>query len=958
MKAQKKVHNDSWRWFAIVFIGIAVILGLTAKSFGAENHYIEVLVDSNQGDSARFYIIDNTTGDSVTTGTMTEAARLGGTETVWKGNFSTTLYRPITIIGRVYDSVTVMARFSYEVDLSGKVAIDSLNLIIDSLYAIIDTLQNYDNWIATAAILANVRDTVNVALDTLQNQDNWILRPTTAGRTLDVNATGGASIDWAQIDNPTTTVGLSGTTVGTTTALTGKTGFALTDAQLALIADTVWQADTASSNNVAGSFGAVQTSALRSTVGNRTLDVTSTGAAGVDWANVENQGTTVDLAATTLFAVDVATTAGAISTNGISAGSFATDAISAGALSTAAVDEIWEYDSASVGTATSLGQTLKRTYSSQKDSTLQAIRDGSSGKNNFKATGFSTHSAADVWSSATRALTDKADFSLSNANIAVIVDSIYQADTASNNAVAASYGALLATPAYVQGAASGLTAGAVADAVWDELTTGHAVTGSFAGIVTDSLDAKVSTAGSVATIGDADMAAIADTLKNRGDTVFNTAFWHTLALHADSGTSTSEWSTTEVDSILNAIRDGSLGKNNFKATGFSSHTVDDIWSYAIRTLSSERWSSTEKDSILNAIRDGASGKNNFKASVSDIYNYFVSGSNEDQFKADVSGVSTFDASTDSVMIQDRGQIAAQVADSVLVDSSSYQGAGSSLTAADIWNTAFGTAFTAGSMGDSLTNSSYVQGSASGLSASEILDSIRAIAPADTGTGTVLAQIVRLLDTTVSSAGGNDGDYLLTLVVLDTSGTDTVLENAKVTFNNLAQTGVGDDELSDENGIIYKNLANGNYAVSFRKGGYGDITDTVVISSASKSDTLKVYNATTPGTPVTFSLRTIAPGQYASAIVKVNLVAVNDSNVFVGDSLISAANSWSLIDTTDSNGDLTVYLWSNAVLSGDSTYYQVIATNSTGRKNLIQYTNFHVPDSSAVVNFSDLTAWKP
>lgn len=43
------------------------------------------------------------------------------------------------------------------------------------------------------------------------------LRPTTAGRTLDVSAGGEAGVDWANIGSPTTTVNLSGTTVKTAT---------------------------------------------------------------------------------------------------------------------------------------------------------------------------------------------------------------------------------------------------------------------------------------------------------------------------------------------------------------------------------------------------------------------------------------------------------------------------------------------------------------------------------------------------------------------------------------------------------------------------------------------------------------------------------------------------------------------------------------------------------------------
>ena len=46
------------------------------------------------------------------------------------------------------------------------------------------------------------------------------LIPTVAGRTLDVSAGGEAGLDWANIGTPGSTVGLSATTVATTTALT------------------------------------------------------------------------------------------------------------------------------------------------------------------------------------------------------------------------------------------------------------------------------------------------------------------------------------------------------------------------------------------------------------------------------------------------------------------------------------------------------------------------------------------------------------------------------------------------------------------------------------------------------------------------------------------------------------------------------------------------------------------
>ena len=48
------------------------------------------------------------------------------------------------------------------------------------------------------------------------------LRPTTAGQTLDVSAGGEAGVDWANVGSPTTTVGLSGTTVKTATDVETK----------------------------------------------------------------------------------------------------------------------------------------------------------------------------------------------------------------------------------------------------------------------------------------------------------------------------------------------------------------------------------------------------------------------------------------------------------------------------------------------------------------------------------------------------------------------------------------------------------------------------------------------------------------------------------------------------------------------------------------------------------------
>lgn len=63
---------------------------------------------------------------------------------------------------------------------------------------------------------------VNTEADTALS-DYGALKPTTAGRTLDVTATGEAGIDWANIGSPTTAVNLSGTTVKTATDVEADT---------------------------------------------------------------------------------------------------------------------------------------------------------------------------------------------------------------------------------------------------------------------------------------------------------------------------------------------------------------------------------------------------------------------------------------------------------------------------------------------------------------------------------------------------------------------------------------------------------------------------------------------------------------------------------------------------------------------------------------------------------------
>jgi len=92
---------------------------------------------------------------------------------------------------------------------------------------------------------------------------------------------------------------------------------------------------------VVAEFSIENRSALMPTTAARTLDVTATGEAGLDWANVAGQGTTVNLSATTTNVVNTATavtTVNGLAANVITATSINADAITAAKIAAGAID--------------------------------------------------------------------------------------------------------------------------------------------------------------------------------------------------------------------------------------------------------------------------------------------------------------------------------------------------------------------------------------------------------------------------------------------------------------------------------------------------------------------------------------------------------------------------------------------------------------------------------------------
>lgn len=132
---------------------------------------------------------------------------LGGTPalSVYKDGSDTQSTAGITLTAD-FDSVTGLNHFAIDTSADG------------TFYA---AGSNFDVVITTGTI-----DSVSVTGSVVASftlRKGSALKPTTAGRTLDVSAGGEAGLDWANVGSPTATVGLSGTTVKTATDVEADT---------------------------------------------------------------------------------------------------------------------------------------------------------------------------------------------------------------------------------------------------------------------------------------------------------------------------------------------------------------------------------------------------------------------------------------------------------------------------------------------------------------------------------------------------------------------------------------------------------------------------------------------------------------------------------------------------------------------------------------------------------------
>lgn len=136
------------------------------------------------------------------------AYALAGTPalSVYKDNSTTQSTTGVTLTAD-FDSVTGLNHFAIDTSADGTF------YAAGSFFDIVITTGTVDSVSVVGSVVG--RFTI---------RKNSALKPTTAGRSLDVSAGGEAGVDWANVGNPTTSVDLSGTTVSTTQAVASVSG--------------------------------------------------------------------------------------------------------------------------------------------------------------------------------------------------------------------------------------------------------------------------------------------------------------------------------------------------------------------------------------------------------------------------------------------------------------------------------------------------------------------------------------------------------------------------------------------------------------------------------------------------------------------------------------------------------------------------------------------------------------
>lgn len=457
------------------------------------------------------------------------AYTLAGTPalSVYKDNSVTQSTTGVTLTAD-FDSVTGLNHFAIDTSADGTF------YSAGSFFDVVITTGTVDSVSVVGAVVASFTIRKNSAL-----------KPTTAGRTLVVDASGLADANMVKMGPTGSGTAQTARDIGASVLLSAGTGTGQLDftsgvvkANVTQLLGTAWLTPgTAGTPDVnVKLWNGLTTVALPlvPTVAGRTLDVSATGEAGVDWANVGSPSTSVNLSATTINLVNTATTV--------------TNQLTGSAIATA----VWTDTTASdFTTALSIGKSIMNGVSLGTGLTINAYtgntpqtgdsfaRIGATGSGLTSLAPSSTALSTATWTSARAGYLDNINnanlasvpaFPSNFASLAITVGGIVSADLQTIKTQTVTCAGGVTIPAATLASTTNITAGtittvsgnvngsvgsvtgavgsvtaavsvtgdlsstmksSVTAAVWDEAQSGHTTAGTFG----KYLDAQVSTVG-------------------------------------------------------------------------------------------------------------------------------------------------------------------------------------------------------------------------------------------------------------------------------------------------------------------------------------------------------------------------------------------------------------------------------------------------------------------------------
>jgi hypothetical protein len=385
--------------------------------------------------------------------------------------------------------------------------------------------------------------------------------------------------------------------------------------------------------------------------------------------------------------------------------------------------------------------------------------------------------------------------------------------------------------------------------------------------------------------------------------------------------------------------------------------------------------SSELDSVLQAIADA----------------------NKVNFKADVSGLSTFDPATDAVTPTDTldggDSIAVRPTDWSADDSTAYQGAAGSSP----WNST-----QRDSVLDAIAdaNKGNFKADVSGVATATDLDSVlNAIADANKGNFKANVSGLSTFDPATDLVTPTDtianGDSIAVRPTDWSADDSTAYQGAAGSspwnstqrdsvLNAIADAGKANFQ-ADVSGLSTFDPATdvvtptdtleGGDSIAVRPadwaaedstayGGSGGVASAAAIDAylserhgagswrGSRLDDVPDSNMT----EIEYSILKPNGSAWPYAIVTIDLKAVHDSLLSYGDNTLSNYPIADYVDTASVDGLARFYLIPNDSIIGDSTYYRFIVRDRTGRNIIKSIFNCRIPAADSVIYLQNLTRW--